>query len=404
MNKKNYLFLSSLIPDVQFQEVQALAKKNMQDAANELQWKIYKGLCENLKEQIKIINKLPIGSFPQYYKKLFVKEKIFNTHNCSGNVSISFCNLKFFRNFFIRKKIYKKIKNWCEQRQGEKIIFIYTLSYGFVWAIEKIKHEKKDVKLCCIIADLPNMISLSSQKSLVKRLFIKNNSNKILNKIWCVDYFVFLSKHMVEYLQINKPYCVMEGISSENNYTVEYNPQRKVILYTGTLHKKFGVINLLDAFSLIRGEDFELIICGIGDSENEILRAAEKDNRIKFKGQLIHDEVLQLQKKATVLINPRQNNEEFTKYSFPSKNLEYLSSGVPLIAYKLDGIPDEYDDYIIYPDSNSIEDLAKCIENICNLNEEERRQIGTKAKKFVSENKNYIVQTKKIIDLINSEN
>ena len=38
-------------------------------------------------------------------------------------------------------------------------------------------------------------------------------------------------------------------------------------------------------------------------------------------------------------VNPRQNNEEFTKYSFPSKTMEYLASGVPVVAYKLDGIP-----------------------------------------------------------------
>ena len=107
-----------------------------------------------------------------------------------------------------------------------------------------------------------------------------------------------------------------------------------------------------------------------------------------------------LQKNAVVLINPRQNNEEFTKYSFPSKNLEYLSSGVPLIAYKLDGIPNEYDDYIIYPENDSVYSLSDTITNICNLTKEERKAIGLKAKKFVLENKNNKVQAKKIIDFI----
>ena len=145
MDNINYLFLSNLIPNVQYQEVRAWAKNNMQDAANELQWKIYKGLCENVDGQINIINKLPIGSFPQHYKKLFVKEKTFDTDNCHGNVSIGFCNLKFFRNFFIRKKIYKELKKWCKQKQGKKIIFAYTLSLPFLMAIEKIKRKHTSI-------------------------------------------------------------------------------------------------------------------------------------------------------------------------------------------------------------------------------------------------------------------
>lgn len=59
------------------------------------------------------------------------------------------------------------------------------------------------------------------------------------------------------------------------------------------------------------------MICGIGDSEKAIREAAEKDFRISFLGQLPRSEVLEWQKQATVLVNPRQNNEEFTKYSFP---------------------------------------------------------------------------------------
>ena len=128
----------------------------------------------------------------------------------------------------------------------------------------------------------------------------------------------------------------------------------------------------------------------------------KKDNRIVYKGQLPRDEVLKLQKTATVLVNPRQNNEDFTKYSFPSKNLEYLSSGVPLVAYKLDGIPCEYANYIRFVEDNSDQSLADALIEICELTDEERKKIGKKAREFVLNEKNDKVQVKKVIDYLKS--
>ena len=107
-----------------------------------------------------------------------------------------------------------------------------------------------------------------------------------------------------------------------------------------------------------------------------------------------------MQTEVTVLVNPRQNNEEFTKYSFPSKTMEYLSSGVPVVAYKLDGIPDEYDEYLNYVEDNSAEALANKLIEICEMTQEERNAIGSKGQKFVLENKNAIAQTKRIVEFI----
>ena len=124
------------------------------------------------------------------------------------------------------------------------------------------------------------------------------------------------------------------------------------------------------------------------------------DSRIVYLGRVDRAEVLALQRNATVLVYPRQNNEEFTQYSFPSKNLEYLSSGVPLVAYKLDGIPDEYDEFIAYPECDSPEALAHEIIEICNMPHEDRIAKGKKAKDFVFKNKNKVTQAQRIIEFI----
>ena len=252
---------------------------------------------------------------------------------------------------------------------------------------------------------MPAYVSLASNKTGIAKLYLEHSAKTSAKCLDAVDYFVLLTKQMADYLQIKKPFCVMEGISTKDSYLKLpdariTDSEKKIVFYSGTLHKKFGVMNLLRAFETIGDKDYVLQLCGVGDCEKEIERLAEQDKRIQFLGRVARNEVLELQKKATVLVNPRQNNEEFTKYSFPSKNLEYLSSGIPLVAYKLDGIPDEYDSYILYVEDDSIESLARRITEVCEMDSDERVTVGKKAKEFVLTEKNQICQTRKILDLI----
>ncbi len=402
----NYAFLTTLIPYELDSIVRSLSKNNMQDAANALEWHIYNGLSKNLNTEIKIFNVLPIGSFPQYYKKPFVKKSLFDADFSKSNINIGFCNIKLIRKYHQPIKIFKELDKWCKNNNDDKTLFVYTVCAPFMSALSRLKAKYPDLKICAIIADLPDMSSLSSKKSLVKKLFENRLAQSSYSKLEHIDAFVLLTRHMADYMKLTKPFCVMEGIST-NSDCYENSTDTSVIkniLYTGTLHKRFGVMNLVEAFMMTDNPKYRLIICGIGDSEDEIKRAVLKDKRIIFKGQLARSEVLKLQSSAAVLVNPRQNNEEFTKYSFPSKNLEYLSSGKPLIAYKLDGIPDEYDDYIFYVNDNSPEALCNKLVEVC---EDVNGIVLNKSKaaqKFVLQEKNEITQTKKIINLLSKFN
>ena len=399
-SEREYVFLSLMIPSELANEVKSNSINTMSDAANALEYNLMKGFSANLAVTPKVINILPIGSYPQYYKKIFVKESAFELYGRNDNINLGFCNFKFIRNYFIEKAVYKTLKKYCQKKNGEVTLFIYSASTEFISAVMKVKKEFPKMIVCDIIADLPGMTNLSNNKSAVLQYFIAYKAQKALRQLECVDGFVLLTKQMADYLQINKPYCVVEGIASETeSIELGIDSQEKIILYSGTLHQKFGVMNLVKAFEKIEDPNYRLIICGVGDSEKAIRDAAEKDTRISFMGQLLRSKVLEWQKKATVLVNPRQNNEEFTKYSFPSKTMEYLSSGVPVVAYKLDGIPDEYEQYIQYVKDDSIESLKKKLIEICELPIEKRKKIGNLGRTFVFEKKNSRVQVNKIIEM-----
>lgn len=405
MKDKAILFLSHLIPKELDDDVMRYSKNNMQDAANALQWHLLQGFSYNLNHQLDIINLMMVGSYPQYYKKPFIKEERFDCKTEEPGINVGFCNIKYIRRISIEKSLYAKVKKWCQDNKNHpRTIIVYSLHPIMLDVLAKIKEQEPSVNICAIVADLPNMMNLSSKTGIMQRVAQSKFSSDAFERLNIVDEFVFLTKYMSEYLHNDKPYCVMEGIATDYFENVEVDESVpsdiKIILYTGTLHRKFGVLHLVEAFSKISRKNYRLVICGAGDSEKEIKEAAVADSRIIYKGQCTRKDVLKMQKNATVLVNPRMNIEEFTKYSFPSKNMEYMSSGTPLVAYKLDGIPDEYDSYVTFVKDNTIDTLAETLVSVCESPVEVRKAMGKQAQDFVLENKNEVLQTRHILEMI----
>ena len=125
----------------------------------------------------------------------------------------------------------------------------------------------------------------------------------------------------------DRPYLVMEGMCGDvADEPPVSKPQPFSMLYTGRLNRRYGIELLLQAMKELPDLDIELWLCGSGEMEEEIRTYAAQDSRIRFFGFLPHEEAVQLQKQATVLVNPRTNQGEYTKYSFPSKTMEYTNS------------------------------------------------------------------------------
>jgi glycosyltransferase involved in cell wall biosynthesis len=201
----------------------------------------------------------------------------------------------------------------------------------------------------------------------------------------------------------SKPWMQLEVVynPSERVFSTVEAPQgKKVVMYSGALGLRYGLGDLVEAFSRIKGKEYELWLCGAGNARKMITDYAKKDDRIHYLGVLARNEVLALQKQATVLVNPRHKTEEYTKYSFPSKTMEFLASGTPVIMSHLDSIPDEYDDYIFYFDDESVEGMKNLIESVCEKPREELREFGLKASEFILSQKTSTIQAKRLYDFL----
>ena len=398
------LFLGCLFNQKEEKYLMQKSKIGLQGATNTYQWNIIKGLDKTLERPVDILNVLPVGTFPKYFNDLMLKTKKWSHLQNANDLEIGSINVVFLKQ--IKRTISCKmaIKKWLKNNHdNDKSIIIYSTYLPFLQAIKKLPD---DVNITLIVTDIPEYYDLDASNSWIKKLLRLINNNFIYKSLKRIDNFVILTEQMKELLSIGKrPYIVIEGLVDSDNIITCNNEgakvNKKIILYTGTLNFKFGIMDLINGFSVIDKTQYELWICGSGEAEKEIINRVKSNSKIKFLGYITKKEIYDLQKKATVLINPRTNYGEYTKYSFPSKTMEYMLSGTPVLMYKLDGIPDEYDPYLYYINGNQPKNFANRIMEICEKPQSELDDFGKKARQFVLENKNCMVQAKKIIDMIN---
>lgn len=343
-----------------------------------------------------------VPSFPKN-KTLFIKG-IKNKLDCGIDSSwipaINISGLKQKSQGFSSKRMLKK---WLKENSDEKkAVLIYSIYQPIAKSIVTLCH-KYSTKCFAIVPDLPRDMYANQKISPLKKLLTDIYTRSALIVQDKFDGYIYLTEHMKNLINPSAPYTVVEGIANASGVDFSAQPEKSEIpsiMYAGALNEKMGIKNLLKAFSEIKTENVNLWLFGGGDCKEAILAAAKKDSRIKFFGYRSREEILQYERKAHLLINIRDCSEEYTKYSFPSKTIEYMLSGTPLLTTKLPGIPDEYFNYVFTAEDTSAQTVCRRITEILSLSADELHAFGLNAQKFISDNKNPYVQSGKIIKFI----
>ena len=399
------LFITGLYPNEYINQLNILSNGKIQNAPNVFQWGIVEGLYKN-NIDFNVVSLPFLPAYPLNYKKVKTLNGDITFNGEKIGDMLSYCNLLGYKTHSMQTVLYKYLCKWVNKNKDKKelIILTYTPYVPFVNAVKKIKKTNPNVKLVSIVTDLvDDMMNFASNRTPLKRIQSLMEIKKTKKLYKYIDAFVLLSKHMEDKIPEAKGRnVIVEGICATKEYTQSEKSEERIILYAGTLQEFSGVQDLVNAFSKTSNHNYRLIICGKGILSTMITEAAEKDPRIIYKGMLPREEVLFLQQQSTVLINPRKPNGGITKYSFPSKTVEYLSSGTPMIGYKLEGIPEEYFNYYYTIDSLSEEDLVHTLDAVLSLPQDELDKKAHSAYKFIMENKTAEKQVKKIIDFIKS--
>ena len=393
------LYLGTLCSPEKYETLLSGCKVKPSVASVVFERALMSGFAEN-NSSVDVLSYPMVPTFPQSQLLHFGgDDEIIEGYKCHFLRTI---NLPILKQLTRRISACRSIKKWAKKNAGKGVILTYSIP-PFL-AKDLLYYSKKyNLKIVAIIPDLIKNMYINHKRSFVistlRELYLK----KALAIQGEYDGYVYLTEEMRDEISDKKPYIVMEGILDKHNEIEQWVPSestKRAIMYAGRIHEKFGVLNLVKAFSQIENDNIELWLFGDGSAVNEIISNSQKDHRIKYFGSVTRQEVLMYEKQAILLVNPRSTKEQFTKYSFPSKTIEYMASGTPLLTTRLEGIPSEYFDYSFSIEDNAVCQIKDALVSILNLSDEELKQKGKIAQQFVRENKNAKAQSERIVTFL----
>ena len=396
------LFVGSIYDRNEEKKIISFCKGGLPIASNVFQWNIIDGIIEN-GQLLDIIGSIPIGSYPSLSTKILFKGAKKEYKNCRYQ-EIGFLNIYPLKHIIRTVCMKKLLRAWIKKNSDEELfVLFYDLYNPFLDVIRWMKRWK-NVKSCLIVPDLTGKYRNDMGYSKIKSMILRLLGGNAVAKAAYADSFVLITEQMSEILDINKaPYVVVDGLvrDREDSEIATFAPsEERIVLYAGNLSLQYNIEKMLEVIQNMKEyPELKLWFCGRGNAENLIIEAQQKDERIRYLGLLSKEELHEIEKKVCCFINPRTNNGEYTKYSFPSKNLEYLLASRPVIAYKLEGMSDDYDGVFLYVDDNSKEALGHMFKTICNMSCKEINALGEKGHDFVLKHNGSGKQAEKILNM-----
>ena len=351
------------------------------------------GLAQNGAE-VHCVSGLPINR--SVTKKLLIHDQD-ETENGVEYHYVNSINFPLFRQLCIFFASRRFVKKRC--KKGEQNTFILCDCLNIANAYGMLRAAKRyRIPIIYIVTDIPEF---------QRDGWLKSFNNNYLAK---ADGYVLLTKQMNDKVNPNKkPYIVLEGhsdnslqvISSKEKYEAIHG--NKVVMYAGSIQRRYGIQYLVEGFIQANNPDSELRVYGDGDFREELEQLSEKYPNVRYMGIKSNQEIVAEEQKASLLVNPRPIAPEYTKYSFPSKNMEYMVSGTPMLTTKLPGMPGEYYPYVYLIEEETPQGIAEELKKIFAEPFEARKAKATKARAFVLEQKSNVVQAGKIIDFLAKE-
>lgn len=394
----NILYISSVCAQSRFDRLVAKKHINGQFQNQKFHHLLIEGLIDSGKTAISVVSFYPINRVEgvKLSNEQEIEDGVYYVYPKYVNKPVLHHIIKFVQTY----------KSLNKLRRPDSIIVCNIMNFDECLAALVYRCFHK-IRICAITADVPGITSGSGKNvgTWWKRMLrgMTYPLYKAMSSRY--DAYMFLSQAMNDVVNPkDKPYIVVEGLADlsmqNTDNSLEGKYPKKTVMYAGGLHREYGIALLVEAFRKIKDQNVELHIYGKGNYENELTRVAEEDHRIKYLGTKPNAEIVAAQIKAHILINPRPTAAEFVKYSFPSKIMECMASGTPLLTTRIPSMPDEYYPHIFTFDEETVDGFHKTLQYTLSLSDEELHEKGRAAKEFILKEKNYKVQAAKLRSLL----
>ena len=347
-----------------------------------------------------VISFLPIPSFPRSRRIWIRGENVVLQQNRNVRL-VSFINITPVKQFLIGIATVWNLLRWgWRTRNTKRVVYQYNLTVPpalFTLAASKAIGASTIIELNDI-----NVPGQTLPDSFLNRLDFWLHRKLIPH----FDGHITVSDSIMQDFMPNSDYIRVEGgvatkllEGAADNSQLKASGNQFTVAFAGSLDPVNGIDILLDAFSQL-GRGYRLVIAGWGPQEDVVRAAAAEDERIHFVGRLPFPEVLRIYEAADVLVSIRPTKTLHTRYFFPSKLMEYLASGTPVITTCTGHTEEEFGDFCYLLKDESAKALADLIRSVAMTSPEARREKGQRARSYMKEHKTWDRQGHKIVRYI----
>jgi glycosyltransferase involved in cell wall biosynthesis len=349
-----------------------------------------------------ILSVRPVASFPRLRRLWFSSADRKLSEDLDAHY-LAFANLGPVKALTLALSNFIGIVCWGWRHRTEKYKFVLTYNVSAPNGLSTLLGARiVHAKAFAVVADLPVPGHGIVPGTLARRVDFWLQT-KSLPKF---DGLIVLTEDIARDFAPATPFLRMEGaIDGPLMESLGDAPQLGtdrsfVLMYAGLLNAFDGIPLLLEAFSSLPGNNYRLIIVGKGPEQAKVEGEARRDPRILYKGYVTHEEVLELYSTADLLINPRPSGPLSARYVFPSKLIEYLASGRPVLTTATADVVEEYGRFAYVLRDETPQGLATAIEKVASLPEEERLGLGRAARQHMLKDKTWKVQGERVTGFI----
>jgi glycosyltransferase involved in cell wall biosynthesis len=301
---------------------------------------------------------------------------------------VNYWNVPVIRSTSLSSGYIRIFKDMCDTYGKPTCLISYNL-YPHTVTIARYARDKYSIPWVCIVADAPNPGPRRDQHDQM----LSEAAGRVFLPWKC-----FTDCRLQPLLHLDGG---VESIRFSPN-VIPTKDKKRAVLYSGVMNKYGGVDLLLKAFKLVEDSSIELWLCGKGEND-EIRCAIEQDARIKWYGLVTDDRLIELSEIASAFINPRPVNLPASAGNFPSKILEYLSYGKPVISTWTEGLSPEYKEVLVVLENATPECLAHTVENVLAWDIAARQVTANKIYEFMNSKKLWSIQAQRLKAWLDTE-
>ncbi|MGX9220814.1 glycosyltransferase [Massilia varians] len=289
-------------------------------------------------------------------------------------VAVPYLNLPGLRVVIANLAIFLRLLRTV--RSGDTVLF-YNLAIpsGFVGMMLRAFRK---FRFCAMIYDL-NVPGQTVPDSLRWRLEFKKHELIIPR----LDKVIAITQKIITDFKVGDKGIVVEG-GVRSIAEVPADPLTDAgapftMVFAGALTEYNGVAVILAAFASLEGARFRLVIAGDGPLRKTVEQAAATDSRVVYKGMIAHQEVGKVYESANLLLCVRLTQKLDTGYFFPSKLIEYLATGKPVLTTKVATTNMDLPSISYIADDESVEGIAAAMRKAREAGAAANAELGRRA-------------------------